>query len=60
MPRCEGQKLKLFRILEIFMRETDEDTGVSIAEIISRLEGEYSIRAERKKAHLHGICKEAR
>lgn len=59
MPRCEGQKLKLFRILEIFMRETDEDTGVSIAEIISRLEGEYSIRAERKSIYDDFLALEA-
>lgn len=51
MPRCEGQKLKLFRILEIFMRDTDENTGLSIAEIISRLDSEYSIRAERKSIY---------
>ena len=50
MPRGENQKQKLFRILEMLMRETDEDHGLTINEIISRLE-EYGISAERKSLY---------
>ena len=50
MARKENQKQKLFRLLEIFMRETDEEHGLSLAEIISRLE-EYGICAERKSLY---------
>lgn len=50
MPKSENQKQKLFRILEILMRETDEEHGLTINEIISRLE-EYGISAERKSLY---------
>ena len=50
MAKSENQKQKLFRILEILMRHTDEDHGLTINEIISRLE-EYGISAERKSLY---------
>lgn len=50
MARSEKQKQKLFRILEILMRETDDDNGLTINEIIGRLD-EYGIRAERKSLY---------
>ncbi len=50
MPKNENQKLKLFRILEILLRESDEESGVSMSHIISRL-GEYGISAERKSVY---------
>ena len=50
MPRRENQKQKLFRLLEILMRETDEEHGLSMSELISRLE-EYGISAERKSIY---------
>lgn len=50
MARGEKQKQKLFRILEILMRETDEEHGLSMAELISRL-AEYGIPAERKSVY---------
>ena len=50
MAKGENQKQKLFRILEIFMSETDEDTGITINELISRLE-EMGISAERKSLY---------
>ena len=50
MAKRENQKLKLIRILEILMRETDEEHGLSINEIIARLE-EYGISAERKSLY---------
>ncbi len=50
MAKSENQKQKLFRILEILMRETDEDHGLTINEIISRLE-DYGISAERKSLY---------
>ena len=50
MAKSENQKQKLFRILEILMRETDEEHGLTINEIISRLE-DYGISAERKSLY---------
>ena len=50
MPKRENQKQKLFRLLEILMRETDEEHGLSMSEIIERL-GEYGISAERKSIY---------
>ncbi len=50
MAKRENQKQKLIRLLEILMRETDEEHGISMAEIISRL-AEYGICAERKSIY---------
>lgn len=50
MPRSERQKQKLFRLLEIFMADTDEENGLSMREIISRLDS-YGISAERKSIY---------
>lgn len=50
MPKRENQKQKLFRLLEILMRETDEEHGLSMSELISRLE-ECGISAERKSVY---------
>ena len=50
MARSEKQKQKLFRIVEILMKETDEDHGLSINEIIDRL-AELGISAERKSLY---------
>lgn len=50
MAKRENQKQKLFRLLEILMRETDEEHGLSMPEIISRLD-EYGISAERKSIY---------
>lgn len=50
MAKSENQKQKLFRILEILMRETDEERGVTVNHIISRL-SEYGISAERKSVY---------
>ena len=50
MARSEKQKQKLFRIIEMLMKETDEEHGLSINEIISRLE-ELGISAERKSLY---------
>lgn len=50
MAKSERQKEKLFRILEVLMRESDETHGLSINEIISRLE-EFDIKAERKSIY---------
>lgn len=50
MPRNENQKLKLFRILEILLRESDDEKGVTMSHLISRLE-EYGISAERKSIY---------
>ena len=50
MARGANQKEKLFRILELFISETDESHGVSMSEIISALE-KYGISAERKSIY---------
>ncbi len=50
MAKRENQKQKLFRLLEILMRETDDSHGISMNEIISRL-AEYGISAERKSIY---------
>ena len=50
MPRSEKQKQKLFRLLEMLIRETDEEHGLSMPEIISRL-SELGIKAERKSIY---------
>ncbi len=47
MAKNEKQKHKLFRILEMLMKESDDTHGLSIKEIIERL-GEMGIKAERK------------
>lgn len=50
MPRQEGQKLKLFRLLGILFDSTDEGDGVTMAQIIAELE-RMGIRAERKSLY---------
>ena len=50
MARGERQKEKLLRVLEILMRHTDDERGVTVAQIISML-GEYGITAERKSIY---------
>ncbi len=50
MAKRENQKQKLVRLIEILMRETDEEHGISMAEIISYL-AEYGISAERKSIY---------
>ena len=51
MARSEKQKQKLFRILEILIERTDDEVGISIAELISILDAEYGIHAERKSVY---------
>lgn len=50
MPKSENQKQKLFRILEIMMRRTDDERGLTVNQIISEL-SEYGITAERKSIY---------
>ena len=50
MAKSENQKQKLFRILEILMRKTDEENGLTINQIISELEY-FGIQAERKSIY---------
>ena len=50
MPRNEKGKQKLFRIVEILRRYTDEENGLTINEIIAKL-SEYGISAERKSIY---------
>lgn len=50
MPRRPHQKLKLMRIRDILLENTDENHPMSIKEIISRL-SDYGIEAERKSVY---------
>jgi len=48
MPKSDNQKAKLFALYQILHDYTDEDNGLSMAEIIVRLESNYNIVAERR------------
>lgn len=50
MAKRENQKQKIFRLLEILMRETDDEHGIGMNDIIDRL-AEYGISAERKSIY---------
>lgn len=50
MPRSEKQKLKLYYVIDIMKKYTDEDHTISISEIIERL-AELGVRAERKSIY---------
>ena len=50
MAKGERQKEKLIRILELLMRHTDDEHGISISELISML-AELGISAERKSIY---------
>ena len=50
MPRSERQKQKLFRILEMLMRQTDEQHGLTMSEILAGL-ADLGISAERKSIY---------
>ena len=50
MAKSEKQKQKIFRILEMLMRESDEENGLTVNEIIERL-SEMDIKAERKSIY---------
>ena len=50
MPRSEKQKQKLIRLLEIFIKDTDQTHGISMAEILEKLSS-YGISAERKSIY---------
>lgn len=50
MPRTEKQKLKLYYIIDIMERYTDEEHPISVSEIIDRL-AEMGINAERKSIY---------
>ena len=50
MARNENGKQKLIRLLEILIKHTDEEHGLTISEIIEKL-SEYGISAERKSLY---------
>ena len=50
MARNENGKQKLIRLIEILVKHTDEEHGITIAEIIEKLAG-YGISAERKSLY---------
>ncbi len=58
MARAENQKQKLLRLLEIFIRRTDDETGLTMNELIYAL-SEYGIAAERKSLYSDFVHLEA-
>ncbi len=50
MAKNEGQKLKLLYIYEMLKRETDEEHGITVSDIIQRLKA-HDISAERKSIY---------
>lgn len=50
MPKSERQKMKLLYLAEWLRRDTDEEHGLTAAELLRRLEAE-GIRAERKSIY---------
>jgi len=50
MARNENGKQKLIRLIEILIRHTDEEHGLTVAEIIGKL-SDYGISAERKSLY---------
>ncbi len=50
MARAENQKQKLIRLLEIFITRTDDESGLTMAEIIEALSC-FGISAERKSLY---------
>lgn len=50
MAKSAHQNQKLLRLMQIFLQETDEDHGITMAEILSLLEG-FGIHAERKSIY---------
>lgn len=57
MPRSEKQKEKLFRVFEILLTGSDEERGITLAQITERL-AFYGISAERKSLYDDFICLE--
>ena len=50
MPKNPKQKQKLLYIMKFFLEKTDEEYGVTVADIIEYL-GEFGIEAERKSIY---------
>ena len=50
MAKSAHQNQKLLRLMQIFLQETDEDHGITMAEILAMLEG-FGIHAERKSIY---------
>ena len=50
MANVGNQKIKILRIMEMFLKETDENHTITTTDIIERLE-QYDIKAERKSIY---------
>jgi predicted DNA-binding transcriptional regulator YafY len=50
MARNKNQKLKILYLMQMLLRETDDEHGLTMAEIIDRLD-ELGIKAERKSVY---------
>jgi len=50
MPKSENQKLKILYLMDMLLADTDEEKGLSMSEILGRLEA-VGIKAERKSIY---------
>ena len=50
MAKRSGQKLKLLYLMKILLEQTDEDHGLTIAQLAQKLE-EWGVSAERKSLY---------
>ena len=50
MPRVEGQKRKLLALLQILIRDTDENHPLSVPQLVEKLQDE-GIVSERKSVY---------
>lgn len=50
MPKSANQKLKILYLMDMLLSDTDEDNGISMAEILARLDA-LGITAERKSIY---------
>ena len=50
MPKSANQKLKILYLMDMLMSETDEEKGLTMAEILARLEA-AGVKAERKSIY---------
>ena len=50
MPKSRNQKLKIIYLYDILKRQTDQDHGITMRQILSQLEA-YGVTAERKSIY---------
>ena len=56
VPKPKNQKIKLLALMEIFQKYTDDDNHLSVPELLSLLEKEYDVIAERRTLYEDIAC----